>query len=365
MPYLHGGDIERAAQQAGVPADRILDFSSNINPMGLPRRAAERLSRDAQDPHTWTRYPDPESRELRSALSRYAAVPPECIVIAAGADSLIHAAVRALAPNRCVIPLPAFSEYERACRAFDCEAVFLPLSSQFRMPAEVSKLLRAGDLLILNNPHNPSGACATQTEMLEHLASACASGAAVLVDEAFIDYVPEAAITRHAAITAGVISIRSLTKFFGCPGMRVGYAVAAPDTVRRIAAQLPPWPVTTLAANAVAEALGDADYPMQAREQNRCARESFSAALSSLGCRVLPGAANFLLLRIPAGLSASRIRGVLLSEHAILVRECDSLTGLEPGCYLRVAVRREDENRRLVDALSHLLRESSCLQTHS
>src|SRR3974390_76765 len=153
MPRLHGGDITRAGQQAGVPADRILDFSSNLNPMGLPLRAAERLARDSKDPHTWSRYPDPESGELRSALSRYAAVPPECIVIAGGADSLIHSATRALTPRRCVIPIPAFSEYERACRAFGCEQVFLPLNAEFRLPGEVSQLLRAGDLLILNNPH--------------------------------------------------------------------------------------------------------------------------------------------------------------------------------------------------------------------
>jgi threonine-phosphate decarboxylase len=365
MPYFHGGDIERAAQQAGVPAERILDFSSNINPMGLPRRAAERLARDAQDPHMWMRYPDPESGELRSALSRYAAVPPECIVIAAGADSLIHAAVRTLFPRRCVIPIPAFAEYERACRAFGCDAVSLPLSPGFRLPDEAVQRLRTGDLLILNNPHNPSGACATQSEMLDRLAYALSLGATVLVDEAFIDYVPEAAITQHAAVTTGIVSIRSLTKFFGCPGLRVGYAVAAPVTTRRIAAPLPPWPVTTLAANAVAEALADTDYPVQAREQNRRTRENFSAALSSLGCRVLPGAANFLLLRIPAGFNASQIHSALLREHAILVRECDSFTGLEPGCYLRVAVRREDENQRLSDAFSQILREISCLQTHS
>ena len=364
-PYLHGGDIESAAQEAGVPADRILDFSANINPMGLPPRAAERLAGDARDPHTWTRYPDPQCGELRSALGCYAAVPPECIIIAAGADSLIHASVRAFAPCRCVVPIPAFSEYERACRAFGCETVRLPLSPKFRLPDEASLLLRAGDLLIFNNPHNPSGACASQAEMLKHLASARASGATVLVDEAFIDYVPEAAITQHAAVTTGIVSIRSLTKFFGCPGLRVGYAVAAPDTARKIAEQLPPWPVTTLAANAAAEALLDADYPMQAREQNWRARDSISVALSGLGCRVLPGAANFLLLRIPAGFSASQIRSALLRDHAILVRECDSFTGLERDCYLRVAVRGEEDNQRLVDALSHIMRENSCLQTQS
>lgn len=364
-PYVHGGDIDRAAEEAGVSADRILDFSSNINPMGLPPGAAVRLARDAQDRRAWTRYPDPEYGELRFALSGYAAVPPECIVIAAGADSLVHAAVRAVAPRHCLIPVPAFSEYERACRAFGCETVSLPLNPEFRLPGDVSQRLRAGDLLVLNNPHNPSGACATQPEMLERLRSARASGAAILVDEAFIDYVPEAAITHHAATTPGVISIRSLTKFFGCPGLRAGYAAAAPDTAGRLAAQLPPWPVTTLAANVLAEALHDAEYPVNAREQNRRARESLSAALSGLGFRVFPGAANFLLLRAPAGLSAFQIRSSLLREHLILVRECDSFTGLERGCYLRVAVRREHENQRLIDALTQIFRETSCLETHS
>jgi threonine-phosphate decarboxylase len=365
MPYLHGGDINRAAREAGLPADRILDFSSNINPMGLPARAAQRLAREAQDPDTWTRYPDPEAGELRSALSCYAAVPPQCIAISAGADSLIHAAVRTFAPRRCVIPIPAFSEYERACRAAGCEAVFVPLAQDFFMDRETLQLLQEGDLLVLNNPHNPSGACATRAAMLEQIDAARASAATVLVDEAFIDYVPEAAITQHAAASDGVIAIRSLTKFFGCPGLRVGYAIASPQTVRNIAVQLPPWPVTALAVNAVAEALQDAAYQTEAREQNRRARASLSMALSSLGFRLSPGAANFLLVCVPAGISATEIRQRLIREHAIVVRECDSFAGLEPDRYLRIAVRRDDENRRLIDAVARILQGTSCLQTHS
>ena len=157
VPYLHGGDINRVAREAGVTPERILDFSSNINPMGPPGRAAKRLAREATDPSTWTRYPDPEAGELRSALSRYAAVPPECIAIAAGADSLIQAAIRTFAPRRSVISIPAFSEYERACRAAGCEDVFVPLSPDFSLDRGTLQLLRLGDLLVLNNPHNPSG----------------------------------------------------------------------------------------------------------------------------------------------------------------------------------------------------------------
>jgi threonine-phosphate decarboxylase len=357
--YQHGGGVERAAREAGIPVDGILDFSANINPMGLPVRAAERLAREAQDPKAWSHYPDPEARELRSAISHYAAVQPESIVIGAGADSLIHAAVGALAPRRCLIPVPAFSEYERASEAYGCEAY------RCESIATLLQLARCGDLIVFNNPHNPTGACADRAEMLDRIAAARACGATILADEAFIDYDPNAAITKDAAIQEGVIAVRSLTKFFGCPGLRVGYAVAAANTARKLAAQLPPWPVTTLASNALVEALRDAGYREEALESNCRARASLSTALSSIGCRVFPSAANFLLLRLPAGFHATDVRARLLREHSILARECDSFGGLEPGRYLRVAVRHENENARLIEGLAGAFRATPCLQTHS
>src|SRR5262249_5594605 len=162
--------------------------------------------------------------------------------------------------------------------------------------------------------------------------------AAILADEAFIDYAPEDAITQDAAQWEDVIAIRSLTKFFGCPGLRVGYAVAATETRRKLAMQLPPWPVTTLASSALAEALRDVGYRQETIESNRRERANLSAALSALGCRVSPSCANFVLLRLPAQFCAADVRALLLREHSILVRECDSFAGLEQGRYLRVAV---------------------------
>ena len=353
----HGGDVGRVARENGIAADRILDFSANVNPRGLPARAAERLAREACDPRLLAQYPSPDAPELRDLLSRQLKVPGECIAIGAGADSLIHAAARALQPKRCLIPVPAFSEYERACRAYGCEVLTIPLSPDW-------PLAEPGDLVVCNNPHNPTGACASRTEMLDRIETVRATGGSVLVDEAFIDYVPEAAITTEAAARDGVIAIRSLTKFFGCPGLRVGYAVAAPATVRRLAAQLPCWPVTILALNALAEALLDSDYAEETIEANRRARTQLSGALDKLGIQVFPSAANFLLLRLPSGCPALAIRDRLIREHAILVRECDSFAGLAAGKYLRVAVRREIENARLVDAFARVLEGSSCQQTH-
>jgi threonine-phosphate decarboxylase len=372
--YSHGGDIESIARESGVPADRLLDFSANVNPMGLPARAAERLARDSRDPRLLSRYPSPEAPELRSVLSRQLGIPGGCIVIGAGADALIHATVRALNPRICFIPIPAFSEYERACRACGCMVRKIPLRNDFTIDSQALELAGPGDVVILNNPHNPSGACMSRDEMLDLIASVRSSGAMVLADEAFIDYAPGAAITCEAAKKSGVIAIRSLTKFFGCVGLRVGYAVAAPETARDVTTQLPAWPVTTLALNALSEALQDSDYIRESIERNQIARSNLSSALARLGCRVFPSAANFLLLRLPDGFKALEVRDRLIRKYAILVRECESFEsieregiereGIERGHYVRVAVRLEAENARLIEALGDIFQDSSWHQNH-
>jgi threonine-phosphate decarboxylase len=360
--YTHGGDVDRVARDAGIAVERLLDFSANVNPMGLPARAAERLAREAGDPHRVSHYPDPHATELRQLLSRQLDVPGECIVIAAGADSLIHAAVRALRPKRCLVPIPAFSEYERASWAYGCEVVTIPLTPEWALDRQLLQAAEAGDLVVFNNPHNPTGACVNREEMLDRIDAMRAAGCFVLADEAFIDYAPHAAITREAASRPGVIAIRSLTKFFGCPGLRVGYAVAAPEPARSLAAQLPAWPVTSLALNALAEALCDVEYARTAIEGNQKARIRLSAELGRLGLHVFSAAANFLFLRLPNGFPALQVRDQLIREHAILVRECDSFAGIERGRFLRVAVRLENENARLIEGLASVFGGSSCQQ---
>src|SRR5258707_15501675 len=104
----HGGDVDRVAREAGIPVERLLDFSANVNPMGLPARAAKRLAREAGDPRNVAHYPDPEASELRCLLGRRLGVPGGCIAVGAGAGSLIPAAVRARRPHRRPLSIPAF-----------------------------------------------------------------------------------------------------------------------------------------------------------------------------------------------------------------------------------------------------------------
>jgi threonine-phosphate decarboxylase len=201
--------------------------------------------------------------------------------------------------------------------------------------------------------------------MLDRIARARSCGATVLVDEAFIDYSPGDAITRDVATLPGVVAIRSLTKFFGCPGLRVGYAVASPETAAELTAHLPAWPVTTLAINTLAEALRDGDYARETLESNARERTRLSEALERLGCRVSPSAANFLFVRLPVEFPAVQVRACLIREHAILVRECDSFEGVEPGRYVRVAVRNESDNTRLIEAFGSVFQGRSCHQQYA
>jgi threonine-phosphate decarboxylase len=212
-------------------------------------------------------------------------------------------------------------------------------------------------VVLLNNPHNPSGAVLDAPEVNRVFDIARASGATLLVDEAFIDYVPHASLVREAATKPGLIVVRSLTKFYGCPALRVGYAVAHPQTIDRIVGLLPTWPVTQLAIDALAEAVTDREYAEASLRENAFERQRLADALSALGMTVFPSTANYLLLELCAEMpAAAELRARLIAGHRILIRNCDSCEGLTPGRYIRVAVRASEENSRLLQALTIELR---------
>jgi threonine-phosphate decarboxylase len=354
---VHGGDVEGVAEQYGLLSEELLDFSANINPLGPPSGVLRRLARDARDARLLMRYPEPELRELRRAISLHTDAPEEAIVIANGAASLIDAAVRAVEPKRCLLPTPSFSEYARALDAVRCQIVPLRLDAErdFRFGVEeLARLMRGEqvELCIITNPHNPSGALVRRPAVERIIRSAQEAGVRVLLDEAFIDYVVEESLAPVAARFDNLVVLRSLTKFYAMPALRVGYSVASPRFAAAMRGHVPSWSVTTLAANAAAEALSDGGYASRSREVNEAERVRLGAALKSLGLRVYPSSANFLFARLPRRApSAGALRERLIIEHRIIIRDCSSYEGLEPGRFIRVAVRDRADNIRLTEAL--------------
>jgi threonine-phosphate decarboxylase len=358
----HGGDGWQVAEALGVPVSEILDFSANINPRGLPPRAMARLAEDAADSRLLGLYPDPSARRLRKALSKRLAVPPDAIVVGPGAEALLSPILRSLRATHALVPVPAFSEYRRVCAQQGAEFVPFGLdrSECFRIPVTrfcVRIEKERCNAVFLNNPHNPSGAMLEAREVRRILDSTKSIGGTLILDEAFIDYAPSASLVVEAAGLQGLIVVRSLTKFYGCPALRVGYAVARPEMIRRVMDGLPTWPVTQLAMDALAEAVEDGEYADASIRENTVERERMAESLKALDVVVFPSAANYLLLELAMGTpAASELRARLISKHRILIRNCESYEGLEAGRYVRVAVRSREENGRLVGALREELK---------
>ena len=355
MKAVHGGDVGAAARRLGRAPRSLLDLSANINPAGPPERVRAALRAAAARVGALERYPDPRYADLRAALARSTHVDPAALALGNGSAALIGAAVRALRPRCCVLPVPSFSEYRKALhdarvpsRAF----AFGPPNFVLDLERLAARVRRAhADLVIFANPNNPTGTILGREALRAYLASTPTT--TTIVDEAFIDYVPQASLVAPPR-PRNLIVLRSLTKFYAVPGVRVGYAVAAPALAARIEAMLPSWPIGTLDATLAAAALGDPVFEKDARAANVRERALLAADLRALGIATVPSAANFLLCDLAATWrgTPAELAERLAVDAGILVRTFADDPVLRHGCWIRVAVRTRREGRRLVAALA-------------
>ncbi len=360
----HGGDVAAVAAEFGIAPEKLLDFSANINPLGPPAGVLRRLKRDAADVELLMRYPEAGLKNLRGALSVHAGVEENQIIIGAGAAALIETVIRAVPGKngklRCLLPIPAFSEYERALLAADFQILPFALRKEknFRLAEEkfIEVLAREmPDLCIITNPHNPTGALINRESLKRIVRAAEKTGTIILLDEAFIDYAPEASLTQATGQFKNLVVLRSLTKFYSIPALRVGYAVACIKLIKLLENRISSWSVTTLAANAAEEAVKDAEYVEKTLESNRVEREFLAGSLRKIGFRVFPSAANFLFVELPAQINAHELRSNLIERDYIIVRDCSTYSELETGRFVRVAVRNRPDNISLVKAMTVFL----------
>jgi threonine-phosphate decarboxylase len=357
----HGGNLEALAASRGPSAPALLDFSANINPLGPPETLLAELRAGARDRDDLMRYPEPSYRRLRETIARVHCVDPEAIVVGNGSAALLDAAIVALDVRRALVPTPAFSEYRRALTSRCATFVAAPLDRAHDFAIDTAYLIDrartlATDCVIVNTPHNPSGSFLTRTDARALAETLATEGTSTIFDEAFIDYIENETLAGYAARTSHVIVLRSLTKFFAVPALRVGFAVTNPAVAQRMRAALPSWPVTTLAARAIGAALEDRDYAARTRAQNAMARMHLRERLGLIGIRTPPSAGNYLLAEVPGTTDARSLRQRLIDDHAIVVRDCTSYDDLGDGRFVRIAVRSPEENARLVVALERAVR---------
>jgi threonine-phosphate decarboxylase len=355
----HGGQLSAIAAAFSVPMDRLLDFSASIYPEGPSPRVIEVLSDALRSPQQLRRYPDLESIALRANLETYAAVPAGNIVVANGIVPLMSASLRAMQVRRCLLPVPSFGEYRRILERESIEIHTYPLVQNMDFRPDLEFIIeycgeRGCDSVIVNNPHDPSGVTFAATEMRSILALAVRLNIRILLDEAFIDFIPEESISSHVLQTDNLIVFRSVTKFFAMAGLRVAYLIAPQKLVPTIASLLDPWSVSTLASLAAAAAVQDFSYISNTIQRNSTEREWLSRALAGIGLTVFPSRANFLLIRLPNEREGANVWERLIVDHGIVVRNCGNFEGLD-GSFMRVAVRGREDNQRLIRALTSVM----------
>ncbi len=355
----HGGNLNWAAAQIGCSVSSILDFSASINPLGPPAAAIAAIQSHLSD---LTAYPDPNYQELRSALGQLHSLPPAWILPGNGSAELLTWAAWDLSQLPVTyLVTPAFGDYRRSLQAFNAQVLDCSLEVEnwqeehgiwpkAILPVPLPPAPSSSGLL-LNNPHNPTGqlfARETILPLLEHFAL-------VVVDEAFMDFLPPAqqeSLIPMVSEFPNLVILRSLTKFYSLPGLRLGYAIAHPDRLHLWQQRRDPWPVNILAAAAGVAAVSDLNFSEQTWNWLLSTRTQLFQGLAQIpDLKPLPGNANFLLVHSQR--SSSQLQQQLLEQHQILIRDCLSFPELGDR-YFRIAVRTQADNQKLLTALANL-----------
>lgn len=348
---MHGGNI--------YGNEIEYDFSVNLNPLGPPKSVQDALV--AALNHV-EEYPDPEYRELRRGLANYWQLAEEQIVPGNGASELIPGIIRTLSPKTCMVTAPCYSGYETALNAAtpSCRIHRIPLRAEddFTLPENTCQEIARvkPNLLILTNPNNPNGK-RISANCLREIADACRTeGTVLLMDECFLalsggDEDSLIHCIRSEALPAVVL--RAFTKTFAIPGVRLGYAVCSAPMAERIQRELPEWNLSVFAQYAGTAALeaaagGTSGYLAASVEMIAREREYLTAELESLGFRVFPSDANYILFQ-----SRDRELHQKLLDKGILIRDCRDYHGLAAGFY-RTAVRTHRENTALLRCLRNI-----------
>jgi len=353
----HGGNRTALAAALGIREGRLLDASASLAPLTPAVRCA--VMWHALQLSGLRDYPDRGHTALRSAIAALHGLPPDWVLPGNGAAELFTWAARdAAAAGVSALPSPGFADYGRALACWGGSAVawMLPVQGCQVAPRSLPPPPRA-DVIWITNPHNPTGQLWSRDSLLTLLRT----HRLVICDEAFLPLVRAGeaeSLIPWLAHHPNLIVIRSLTKLYGLAGLRLGYALAAPQRLGRWASWRDPWPL-----NGLALALGLALLGSPARYHRHCAWvQRWSAdegtwlrqQLTDMGgpagtLQPLPSAANFFLLHGQRSLMP--LHQALVQRHAIVLRDCRSFAGLGE-CWLRIGVQSRRANRRLARAMA-------------
>lgn len=344
MGITHGGDIYSFGDA------EALDFSANINPLGLAPGVREAILRSVD---MCVNYPDPLCRKLKKSIAEWEDVPQDGIVCGNGAADVIFRLVQAVRPKKALLLAPTFSEYECALRAAGCRCVFYTLREEngFALGEDILEHIHPGlDMVIICNPNNPTGGLVSPGLMRRILEKCAEMNAMLVADECFNDFLDEPdkyTMKPYLQEYSNLFILKAFTKLFAIPGLRLGYGLAGNTRViDGVFRQGQAWSVSVPAQEAGAAAVQEKEYVRQTREVVRAEREYLKNSLQAFGCTVYGSQANYVFFKAPGGAGLQEY----LKQKRILIRSCANYRGLGSE-FFRIAVRLREQNELLVDAM--------------
>jgi len=358
----HGGNIKQitdhlpcsVSQQGGN--NGILDFSASINPLGYPEKVRKVVWENFDD---ILHYPDIDCSGLRKCISRKIGHSDDEIIVGNGSTELFYLIPRALRPKKGIVFQPTFSEFAEALKNSHTEVFNNVLKEKDGFCFEYYKdhfQDKKTEMAFLCNPNNPTGQLVEKAVILNMVKQH--PNVTFVVDEAFMDFVDEPerySVINDAGAIRNLIAVRSLTKFYGFPGLRVGYLVAHADLAKKLMEYKEPWSVNTFAQCAAMVAMENEEFVSRSRKFMFHERLFLFNELSNIhGLLPYKPTANYILVRINIRDITSPLLRKQLLEYGIAIRDCSNFIGLNDK-YFRVAVRTRDENMRLIATLKNII----------
>ncbi len=364
------GNIYRLAEELKIQERKVLDFSATVNPLGVTKKIKAEIRKHLKYLHN---YPDPDAKRLRNRLAQYHNIEPDTILCSNGSTELIYLIVRTLSPQRALIPVPTYPEYERAIRINQQLTSmnqssdnrinvikYLPLDKEKNFEISPEDFVTAIQVLkdspetlsiaFLCNPNNPTGKALKKGDVLKIAEAARENKCYLVVDEAFIDFCPNESVIKETSLNPYLIVLRTLTNFYALAGLRIGYGVFPSNLIHLLREIKEPWSVNSLAQRAAAVAIKDKIFKKNTLELIQQEKRFLEKNFKRLGIEYFKSDVNFYLLKID---NAREICNHLIKK-GILLKECSNFKGLE-STYLRISVKSHRENSILIKELTSIL----------
>lgn len=349
----HGADLEHMANIYKKDTSKIIDFSSNINPIiidNIEKYIIESIDKCRS-------YPDIYYTNLRNNISKYINIKPEFIIPGNGATEIIYLLMKSI-ENRIAILNPTFSEYERSARLNNLEVINLNLMKDNDFNIDLSNIVEnidKFDSLFICNPNNPNGKVKNLGCLLDIIIK---HNKLLIIDETFMEFVEDEAkysLIKYIDKYENIFILKAVTKFFGLPGLRLGYGITSnKEIIKNIYKYKEPWTINSFAENLSNYIFFDKEYLKKSKSYYIKERNYMLKELKRIDkLYAYDTDTNFILIKLK-GLKSYKLKEKLFKEADILIRDASNFIGLDDS-FIRVAIKSHKENEIFINELKKAL----------